>query len=241
MKLIPAIDLKDGCVVHARGGDRRRYRRLATPLFPSADAVDVVARLLSLFAPGAPAALYLADLDAITGEGDNRAVVADVRARFPRLHLWLDAGVGSVSKCDGGGAAYDGVGGARLSTVVGTETLAGDLSSFGDADYILSLDFGAKRAPDADLLRRPDDWPRTVIALALDRVGTRRGPDYARLRALRTRYRGRLITGGGVRDQRDLRKLQALGVDGAIVASAIYHGRLRGLGDLGDLGGDHHS
>ena len=241
MKLIPAIDLKDGCVVHARGGDRRRYRRLATPLFPSADAADVVARLLSLFAPGAPAALYLADLDAITGEGDNRAVVADVCARFPRLRLWLDAGVG---KRDGGGVADGGTtdgGGARLSTVVGTETLAGDLSSFGDADYILSLDFGAKRAPDADLLQRPDDWPRTVIALALDRVGTQRGPDYARLRALRTRYRGRLIAGGGVRDLRDLRKLQALGMDGAIVASAIYHGRLGGLGGPGDLGGDHHS
>lgn len=238
MKIIPAIDLKDGCVVHARGGDRRRYRRLATPLFPSADAMDVVARLLSLFAPGAPAALYLADLDAITGEGDNRAVVADVRARFPRLHLWLDAG---VDKRDGVGGDTADDGGARLSTVVGTETLAGDLSSFGDADYILSLDFGAKRAPDADLLQRPDDWPRTVIALALDRVGTQRGPDYARLRALRARYRGRLIAGGGVRDLRDLRKLQALGMDGAIVASAIYHGRLRGLGTLGDLGGDHHS
>ncbi|MDD9869621.1 MAG: hypothetical protein OXU50_07000 [Gammaproteobacteria bacterium] len=46
MKLIPAIDLKDGCVVHARGGDRRRYRRLELPLFPSAQPLDVIARLL---------------------------------------------------------------------------------------------------------------------------------------------------------------------------------------------------
>ncbi len=226
MKLIPAIDLKDGGVVHARDGDRRRYRRLSTPLFPSADAVDVVARILSSFAPRALGTLYMADLDAITREGDNRAVVAEVRARFPRLCLWLDAGVG---KRDGvGDPACGGAGGARLLTVVGTETLADDLPSFGDANYILSLDFGAKRAPGADLLQRPDDWPRTVIALALDRVGTQRGPDYARLRALRTRYRGRLIAGGGVRDKRDLRALQALGIDGAIVASAIYYGRLRG-------------
>ena len=221
MKLIPAMDLKDGRVVHARGGDRRRYRWLDTPLFPSADPVDVIARILSSFAPGAPDTFYIADLDAITGEGDNRAVVAAVRARFPRLRLWLDAG--ACKRADVGGPARD----ARLSTVVGTETLADDLAAFAGADYILSLDFGAKRAPDADLLRRPGDWPRTVIALALDRVGAQCGPDYARLQALRARYRGRLIAGGGVRDPRDLCELQVCGIDGALVASAIYHGRLR--------------
>ena len=225
MKLIPAIDLKAGGVVHARGGDRRRYRRLDTPLFPDARPAEVVARILSLFAPAAPDTFYIADLDAIAGNGDNRAAVAAIRARFPSLRLWLDAGFGKRADADG---IRRGTSAGAPAPVVGTETLADDLSSFDGADYILSLDFGAKRAPDDDLLQRPGDWPRTVIALALDRVGAQCGPDYARLRALRGRYRGRLIAGGGVRDARDLRELQACGIDGALAATAIYQGRLGG-------------
>ena len=224
MKLIPAIDLKAGCVAHARGGDRQRYRRLDTPLFPSAQADDVIARILSLFAPGAPDTFYLADLDAISGNGENRSVITAIRARFPSLRLWLDAGFGKRGDVDG---IRRDTSGGTLTPVVGTETLADDLSSFGGADYVLSLDFGARRAPGDDLLQRPGDWPRTVIALTLDRVGAQCGPDYARLRALRGRYRGRLIAGGGVRDERDLRELQACGIDGALVATAIYEGRLR--------------
>jgi Uncharacterized protein related to proFAR isomerase (HisA) len=36
--------------------------------------------------------LYVADLDAIEGTGDNEAVLRHLRRRFPRLGLWVDAG-----------------------------------------------------------------------------------------------------------------------------------------------------
>ncbi|MDD9806848.1 MAG: HisA/HisF-related TIM barrel protein [Gammaproteobacteria bacterium] len=241
MKLIPAIDLKDGCVVHARGGDRRRYRRLELPLFPSAQPLDVIARLLDGAAPGPPDTVYVADLDAIAGDGTgtgdntgtgqygdiaaagkNRAAIADIRRRFPALRVWLDTGVRRRRDIAG---PQPGV-----LPVVGTETLADDLSLFNDTDYILSLDFDAKRPPDGGLLQRPGAWPHTVIALMLGRVGAQCGPDIARLKPLRARHRGRLIAGGGVRDERDLRALQACGVDGALAATAIYHGRLRRAG-----------
>lgn len=231
MKIIPAIDLKGGCVVHARGGDRRRYRRLELPLFPSAQPLDVIARLLDGAAPGPPDTVYVADLDAIAGKygagsrgnnaAENRAAIADIRRRFPALRVWLDSGVRRRRDITGPRA------GARLLPVVGTETLADDLSLFNDTDYILSLDFDAKRPPDGGLLQRPGAWPHTVIALMLARVGAQCGPDIARLKPLRARHRGRLIAGGGVRDERDLSELQACGADGALAATAIYHGRLR--------------
>ncbi len=228
LKLIPAIDLKDGCVVHARGGDRRHYRRLKLPLFPNAQPVDVIARLLDGAAPGPPDTVYLADLDAIAGEdgnaGKNRSAVAEIRHRFPALRVWLDTGVRrrrDIGEPEGGG---------QLLPVVGTETLVDDISLFNDIDYILSLDFDAKHPPGGSLLQHPETWPHTVIALMLDRVGAQCGPDVARLKPLRARHRGRLIAGGGVRDERDLRELQACGMDGALAATAIYHGRLRGAG-----------
>ncbi len=286
LKIIPAIDLKDGCVVHARGGDRRRYRPLELPLFPSAQPLDVIARLLDGAAPGPPDTVYVADLDAIAAAGKhdgdddktradangenraaddsnnrdnaeskshtadgnnradaggnnhaddddktraaasakNRAAIAGIRSRFPALRVWLDSGV--RRRRDIAGVPP----GGQLLPVVGTETLADDLSLFNDTDYILSLDFDAKRPPDGGLLRRPQAWPHTVIALMLARVGAQCGPDIARLKPLRARHRGRLIAGGGVRDERDLRELQACGVDGALAATAIYHGRLRRAG-----------
>lgn len=282
--------------MHARGGDRRRYRRLELPLFPSAQPLDVIARLLDGAAPGPPDTVYVADLDAIaaaTGKHDsaaaddqcdavaadddknratadadkncadaagknrsaanknradddsknhtaanknragddsknhaagskNRAAVADIRRRFPALRVWLDTGVRCRRDITGPQAG--------VLPVVGTETLADDLSLFNDTDYILSLDFDAKRPPDGGLLQSPEAWPHTVIALMLGRVGAQCGPDIARLKPLRARHRGRLIAGGGVRDERDLRELQACGVDGALAATAIYHGRLRRAG-----------
>lgn len=241
--------------MHARGGDRRRYRRLELPLFPSAQPLDVIARLLDGAAPGPPDTVYVADLDAIAAAGKhdsadaagknhadddsknrtnadaknrsdnaakNRAAVADIRRRFPALRVWLDTGVRRRRDIAGPQAG--------TLPVVGTETLADDLSLFNDTDYILSLDFDAKRPPDGGLLQSPEAWPHTVIALMLGRVGAQCGPDIARLKPLRARHRGRLIAGGGVRDERDLRELQACGVDGALAATAIYHGRLRRAG-----------
>jgi phosphoribosylformimino-5-aminoimidazole carboxamide ribotide isomerase len=49
MQIIPVIDVKNGIVVHARGGDRAKYQPLASPLAESAAPVDAVAGLLGLF------------------------------------------------------------------------------------------------------------------------------------------------------------------------------------------------
>ena len=72
MDVIPVIDLKGGVVVHARRGDRARYRPIESPLSPTATPLDVVTGLMALHPFRR---LYIADLDAIGGTGDNRADV----------------------------------------------------------------------------------------------------------------------------------------------------------------------
>src|SRR5258707_9046930 len=84
--IIPVLDLKGGAVVHARAGDRANYRPIATPLAASSAPAEVLAGLLAL----APfRAVYVADLDAITGAGDHRAVVRALARRFPGVEFWL--------------------------------------------------------------------------------------------------------------------------------------------------------
>ena len=90
MDVIPVIDLKGGVVVRARMGRRDQYLPIETPLSPTSDPVDVARGLLDVHPF---ATLYVADLDAIEGRGDNRATLMRLRARFPQLVLWVDNGI----------------------------------------------------------------------------------------------------------------------------------------------------
>ena len=89
MDVVPVIDLKGGDVVHARGGHRREYRPIQTPLSQTSAPADVVAGLLRLFPFRR---LYIADLDAIERRGGHRAEIAALAATFPQLELWVDNG-----------------------------------------------------------------------------------------------------------------------------------------------------
>ena len=80
MQAIPVIDLMGGRVVRARMGDRASYRPLESPLSPTSDAVAVVRGLLAVYPFPT---LYVADLDAIEGDGDNFPTLRRIRAEFP--------------------------------------------------------------------------------------------------------------------------------------------------------------
>ena len=96
LDIIPVIDLRHGLVVRAVMGRRELYRPIETPLSRTADAEDVVLGLLALHHFKA---LYIADLDAIEGTGDNTSVVTRLQKRFAHLDIWTDNGI-AASLCD---------------------------------------------------------------------------------------------------------------------------------------------
>lgn len=222
MQVIPVIDLKDGLVVHARKGERANYRPIETPLAQGSRPVDVVAGLLSLHAF---ASLYIADLDAIGGVGGNGAAIADLKRRFPHLALWVDSGLATLD------AARDWLARDIGHLVLGSETLADGATAAclsGDPRVVLSLDF---RGPDfqgpAELLENAAAWPRRVIAMTLDRVGSHAGPDLDRLHAIiDLAGRREVYAAGGVRDAADLRALDQASIAGALVATSLHDGRI---------------
>jgi phosphoribosylformimino-5-aminoimidazole carboxamide ribotide isomerase len=222
--IVPVIDLKSGVVVHARGGDRASYRPVNSRLCPGSAPVEVIGAFLRLHPFET---VYAADLDAIEGEGNNRAALAAIRAAFPALKLWVDAGIGSF-------AAFAEWRGLDLgAAVVGSESLASlsewrKIAAHGAEGLVLSLDFkGARFFGPSAIARDPALWPRDVIVMSLARVGAKAGPDYLRLQSLRRRDdTHRLFAAGGVRNAADLRRLSELGIAGAMVASALHDGRL---------------
>lgn len=220
MKPIAVLDLMQGRVVHARRGERSAYQPVVSSLVASAEPLEVAAALLALFPFDT---LYVADLDAILGRGDNAETLGALRRRFSSLDIWLDAGYACRETLEGCREA-------GFTPVPGSESQR-DLSLLGPArncDAVLSLDFrdGIPLGP-KEIAARPELWPRRVIALDLARVGSGLGPDLALLASLRRRApEVELYAGGGVRDGADLEALRAAGAAGVLLASALHDGRI---------------
>ncbi|NYZ14469.1 histidine biosynthesis protein [Azospirillum sp. RWY-5-1] len=228
------LDLRGGGVVHARRGERGRYRPLRSTLCEGSGPMEVVRGLLGLHHFGT---VYVADLDAIEGTGDNRAVVTTLAANFSELRFWVDAGFREAA------AVRQFLERSPGDAVLGSESLAGigELEALRDGGawprVVLSLDFRDGFLGPPDLPARADLWPERVIAMTLARVGSGDGPDFWRLAEIgRTHPHTRLFAAGGVRDQGDLLDLAARGVAGALVATALHDGRI-GPGDLPVRGG----
>jgi HisA/HisF family protein len=217
--VIPALDLKDGAVVHAKAGDRAHYHPIASPFGAADDPVAIARRLLAV--TGSPS-LYIADLDAIAGTGNHFELVRGLGYALPDTTLWIDAGFSDVADC-----AFWLPLGATL--VIGSESLAAVddwreiRGAFGES-VMLSLDFGTdgSRGPEP-LFSDPALWPKRLIAMDLTRVGADTGPDVDRLKAIIAVAKGRAVfAAGGVRDVQDLAAIASLEAQGALLATALH-------------------
>ena len=221
MHCIPVLDLLAGVVVRAVRGDRAAYRPLVSPLVESSLPLAVAAAFYTQFASRS---FYIADLDAIQGQGSNAAMVDTLAAAYPDCEWWVDAGVTSVEAF----ARYASA--PNIRWVLGSESLPSfavyaDLAQR-ERRFILSLDSraGQPLGP-AELWIEPTLWPAEVIAMTLSRVGANEGPDFALLAQLRQRSpHTTLVAAGGTRHRADLLALKNMGVNHVLLASALHDG-----------------
>lgn len=224
MRLIGVIDVRGGVAVHARGGVRERYE-------PIGGLIDLARKFLD---DCGVAELYVADLDAI--ENPAHALRhPHVRTICERAAVWLDVGVSSVVRAREAialGAAHAVVG---LETLPSFEMLAAICKAVGGERVAFSLDLrdgrplgiGENENPAVLASRAVRCGASAIIVLDLARVGMRAGLDADLLKRVRHAVRDtELIAGGGVRGQDDLDHLADIGVDGALVATALLDGAL---------------
>jgi phosphoribosylformimino-5-aminoimidazole carboxamide ribotide isomerase len=114
MRVVPVIDLKAGTAVHAVRGDRERYRPVRSVF--AGDDGDPLSLARAFRSELGLDELYVADLDAIGGEGEHSAGIGAL-AREARV--MVDAGVNEPERA----LALLDLGARRV--VVGTETLTG--------------------------------------------------------------------------------------------------------------------
>lgn len=223
MDVVPVIDLKRGEVVHARRGQREAYRPIETPLSPSSAPRDVIAGLQHL---SGFRYLYVADLDAITGQGDHNAELAALEALFPELGWWIDNGIDDTR------AARDWLARHKGSLVLGSESqCSADIlhTMRNDDRIVLSLDFrGNDFLGPPEILADHHLWPSRVVVMTLARVGADEGPDIAWIAEIAQRAGARRVyAAGGVRNRDDLLACAQAGAAGALVATALHSGALK--------------
>ena len=230
MQIIPVIDLLNNVVVHAKRGQRQHYQPIQSLLTTSSAPLNIVTALLELYPFQT---LYIADLDAICGTGNNDSAIKVISQVYPNLTIWLDCGIGQMNAS----ALYIG---GNIRPVVGSENIQTlqDYRAISDAcqsRHVLSLDYSAGYDVNigamgiAELHESATFWPDDTICMTLNAVGSEQGTDMKRLNevirlnAVR-KTQSRIYAAGGVRHMQDLQALARMGITGALIATALHNG-----------------
>ncbi len=219
--LIPSIDLMGGKIVQLVQGDKRALE--------FENFAEWVARFSRY------PLVQLIDLDAAMGKGSNRALIAEFCDQLP-----CQVGGGIRSCKDAQQVLERGAKKAILGSslvrhgMVDTEFAASLSQGIGAERLVMAIDSRGGRvaihgwktvtaiAP-AEMMRVLDPYCSAFLYTHIDTEGLLQGIPMEVVRELRERTTRQLIAAGGIRSQREIDDLDAMGVD-AVVGMAIYSG-----------------
>ncbi|MGH7411616.1 MAG: HisA/HisF-related TIM barrel protein [Candidatus Methylomirabilis sp.] len=247
MNIIPVIDIRRGVAVHARRGERTLYRPIKSALLTGADPLALLRAYRNTLESRS---VYVADLDAITGHGENRAIIAEMASSEPQLELLVDTGIRNIDEAHSlieSGAKKVIIASESLTSLDAASRLLGEL---GAERTVFSIDMRDQRViwKEGSLeSRNPYEVAallvrlgcREAILLEMQKIGTAGGADAGFVREItRTSPDMRFIVGGGIREATDLVHLKRAGASGVLLATALHDGSIT-RNDLIRLGLDH--
>lgn len=221
-RTVLVLDIKDGKVVHAVRGERGLYEAIHSfsTVVNTSNPIEILDELKA-------SEVYIADLDSLMGEGNNRELIERIRCK-----RMLDCGVTSIKDVSIAQEIAD-------TVVLGTETASLDLiKGASDLEFNISVSIDMKEGgvltSDEKLRKHPlalvgmlnDFKLADLIVLDLSRVGTKSGIDFEYIGKIVEKSRHPVLVGGGVRSVEDLDKLAKIGVEGALVATAVHDGSM---------------
>ncbi|MCB6364847.1 1-(5-phosphoribosyl)-5-[(5-phosphoribosylamino)methylideneamino]imidazole-4-carboxamide isomerase [Intestinibacillus massiliensis] len=227
MRILPAIDLKDGKCVRLKKGDYATAEKVAE------DAVETAKAFL---AAGAEL-IHMVDLD---GAKDGTHANYDVVRR-------VIAETGAAVELGGGVRSLDDV---QHVLALGVRRVIIGSAAVRNPDLVEEAvrQYGARIAVGVDALSgtvRTDGWledsgedflsfaklmegfgVQTIIFTDISKDGMLAGPNFDQLSALRRAVSCGIVASGGVSTLEDVRRLKAAGIDEAIAGKAVYTGAL---------------
>lgn len=227
MKILPAIDLKDGQCVRLQKGDYGTVHKVAE---------DAVATARGFVDAGAQF-IHMVDLDgAKDGSHANYHVVRQVIEQ-----------VGVAVELGGGIRSMDDI---KAVLALGVTRVILGSAAVRNPDFVRRAvaQYGTRIAVGIDARNgtvRTDGWiqdsgldylafaqrmeeigVRIIIFTDIDRDGMLKGPNLEQLAALRQAVSCEIIASGGVSSLDDIQNLKQIGIDAAIAGKAIYTGAL---------------
>jgi phosphoribosylformimino-5-aminoimidazole carboxamide ribotide isomerase len=225
MEFIPAIDLMDGKVVRLHKGDYAQVTVYS----------DNPAEQVRRFHAAGARRVHIVDLDgAREGRPCNLATMQRMLAAAP-VAIQVGGGVRDATAAE----RWFEAGAARV--VLGTAAvkqpeLVRSLCAAHPGGIVVAVD--ARHGEVAvegwlegtgvsalDLARRADGWgAAALLHTAIERDGTREGPDVAATAALQAQVAATVIASGGIGTLEHLRQLVAAGVRSTVCGKALYSG-----------------
>ena len=227
MKILPAIDLKDGQCVRLKRGDYGTAHKVAE---------DAVQTAKGFLAAGAEL-VHMVDLDgAKDGSHANYDVVKRVIAETG-AKVELGGGIRAMADVD----AVLALGVSRV--IIGSAAVK-------NPQFVkeAAAKYGEKIAVGIDALSgtvRTEGWLKdsgedflgfskrmesygvgTIIFTDIDKDGMLEGPNFEQLSMLRNAVSCAIVASGGVTTLEDIAKLRDAGIDAAIAGKAVYTGAL---------------
>lgn len=224
-EIIPVLDLMSGMAVSGKSGQRNTYKPLDTIFSKTPDPVEIA---ISLKRRGFKR-IYVADLDAIEGQGSNLEQVKNINHIMP---VMLDWGVQDFK-------SFQFVLDYAQQVIVATETLSnwGELEQifekFPKERIIISVDVKDGEVLSKNLpltfkqvtSRIENLKPEEIILLDISGVGTMDGYNQELLMNFKGRENS-LILGGGIKPD-EIRNLSERGIFRFLVGTALHNGSLK--------------
>ena len=221
--LIPSIDLMGGKIVQLVQGEKKALEF---------DNFDYWIERFSKYP-----LVQVIDLDAARGAGNNRLLVNQI---VKRLNCQVGGGIRSLETAQEVlkvGARKVILGSALLEDgKINTQFASTLASTLGTAALVFAVDSrGGRVAIDGwrkettltafDMIRALEPFCETFLYTHIDTEGLMGGIPMETVRAIRQSTSRRLVAAGGIRTQREIDVLDALGVD-AVVGMALYSGKI---------------
>lgn len=229
MRILPAIDIKDGQAVRLFKGDFSQ-KTVVNP--------DVLAQA-QLFKEAGIYMIHVVDLDgALEGRAANQDLIARIKAETG-LAIQVGGGIRSLEQIED----YLAVGIDRV--IIGSMAVKNPafveaaLQRFGSDKIVVGID--AKKglvATEGWLETSDQDYVSLALAMEkigvrlfvytdVDRDGTLTGPNIQHYQKLLVALKqAKVIASGGIQSAADLEELRKLGLTGAIVGKAYYQGNI---------------
>ncbi|WP_035758506.1 bifunctional 1-(5-phosphoribosyl)-5-((5-phosphoribosylamino)methylideneamino)imidazole-4-carboxamide isomerase/phosphoribosylanthranilate isomerase PriA [Granulicoccus phenolivorans] len=226
LTLLPAVDVRGGQAVQLVQGEAGSEKVFGDPLEAAQRWQDAGAHWI-----------HLVDLDAAFGRGSNAEVIAEVTSQM-KLQVELSGGIrddASLERALATGCARVNIGTAALEN---PQWCAEIIARHGDR-IAIGLDVKGDRLAARGWTREGGDVFETLQRL--DEAGCARfvvtdvksdgmlsGPNFELLGAICARTDKPVVASGGISTLADIRQLAGLvpiGVEGAIIGTALYEGR----------------